>query len=190
MHFATLGSGWSEWQRDYRYGALVIELPQVLAAILDPIRERLDPISAGRFGAHITVTPPFVGALTPDQVARVQSVVRQLPPMSLGLGGRPSQFDGSSVVYLPVLNAPAVMTVRQALLATGLFRLDLPHTTDFVPHLTISEFGSAPAALIGTTIPEPRASVFEVQAIAWVVPNEAFRFTVSRTFALSGAAPG
>ena len=185
MNFPS-GGGWSEWQRDYRYGALVIEPPRELAAVLDPIRERLDPVSAGPFGAHITVTPPFVGAPTPAAEARVGSLIRRRPSMSLQLG-KPRQFGGSPVIYLPVVNAGAVMRLREMLLATGLFRLDLPHTTDFVPHLTISEFGTTPAAALSTVIPAPGASAFHVGAIAWVVPDEGFQFRVCRTFALAVA---
>ena len=178
------GADWPDWQRDYRYGALVIQPPHELAAGLDAIRDRLDPVSAGRFGAHITVTPPFVGAATRTDEARIGSVVRRVSPMSLRLG-RPRQFGGSPVVYLPVVNAAPVVRLRQLLLATGLFRLDLPHTTDFVPHLTISEFGTTPAAALSTVVPAPGARGFRVRSIAWVVPDEGFHFTVRQTFLLA-----
>jgi 2'-5' RNA ligase len=178
------GGGWSAWKRDYRYGALVIEPPEELAAVLDPIRERFDPVSASRVGAHITVTPPFTGAPSPADEARVGSVVRGMPSMRLQLA-RPRQFGGSSVIYLPIEDAGAIVRLRDVLLATGMFRLDLPHTTDFVPHLTISEFGTTPAAALGAAIPAPGASAFFVREIAWVVPDEEFRFGVRRTFALA-----
>ena len=177
------GDGWADWKRDYRHGALVIEPPQELAAVLDPIRQRFDPVSADRVGAHVTVTPPFVEAPTPADEAQVGSVVRRIPSMRLQLG-MPTQFGGSSVIYLPVMNAEAVMRLREALVATGLFRLDLPHTVDFVPHLTISEFGTTPGAALKTVMPAPAASPFQVEAIAWIVPDEEFQFTVRRTFAL------
>jgi 2'-5' RNA ligase len=177
------GSGWPDWQRDYRYGVLVIEPPQELAAVLDPIRERFDPVSADRVGAHITVTPPFVDAPTPTDEARVGSVVGRVPSMRLQLG-TPTRFGGSSVIYLPVVNSGAVLWLREVLLGTGLFRLDLPHTTDFVPHLTISEFGTTPEAALRTVIPAPGRRAFQVRAIAWLVPNEEFRFGVRRTFPL------
>jgi hypothetical protein len=96
----------------------------------------------------------------------------------------PAQFGGSSVIYLPVMDAGAVMKLREALIATGLFRLDLPHTIDFVPHLTISEFGTTPGAALHTLMPAAAVSAFQVEAIAWIVPDEEFRFTVRRTFAL------
>jgi 2'-5' RNA ligase len=182
VNFPSSG-GWDDWQRDYRYGALVIEPPVELAAVLDPIRERFDPVSAARVGAHISVTPPFLRAPTPADEARVGSVVGRIPSMGLQLG-QPRQFGESSVIYLPVVNAGAVMRLRDVLLATGLFRLDLPHTTDFVPHLTISEFGTTPGAALRTVIPAPGASPFHVGAIAWLVPNEEFQFRVRRPFAL------
>jgi 2'-5' RNA ligase len=183
MKFAS-GGGWPDWQRDYRYGALVIEPPTELAAVLDPIRQRFDPVSASRVGAHITVTPPFIGAPGPADVARVGSVVGGIPAMKLKLG-RPRRFGGSSVIYLPVVNGEAVMSLRELLLATGLFRHDLPHTTDFVPHLTISEFATTPVAALSTVIPAPGASAFHVGAVAWMVPDEEFHFRTRRRFALA-----
>ena len=177
------GGGWSAWKSDYRYGALVIEPPEELAAILDPIREQFDPVSASRVGAHITVTPPFIGAPSPADEARVGSVVCGIPAMRLRLG-TPRQFGASSVIYLPVEDAGAIVRLRAVLLATGLFRLDLPHTTDFVPHLTISEFGTTPTAALSAVIPTPGATAFHVGAIAWIAPDEDFQFAVRRTFAL------
>lgn len=41
---------------------------------------------------------------------------------------RPTQFSGSSVICLLVPPIQAFGKLREALLATGLFRLDLPHT--------------------------------------------------------------
>ena len=182
------GGGWSDWTRDYRYGALVIEPPEVLTAVLDPIREQFDPVSASRVGAHITVTPPFIGPPSSADEARVAAVVRGRPPIRLRLG-RPTQFAGSSVVYLPVEDSGAVMRLREVLLATDLFRLDLPHTSDFVPHLTISEFGTTPAAALSAVIPAPGARAFQVRAIAWVVPDDEFRFAVRRAFPLEVDGP-
>lgn len=178
------GSGWTDWRRDYIFGALVIEPPADLAAILDPIRMRLDPVSAQRIGAHITVTPPFGRTPTLAEEARVGSVVGSIPSMHLQLGG-PQRFAGSSVIYLPVVDPTPVLSLREALLATGLFRLDLPHTADFVPHLTLSEFGTTPDAAMKTALPESVTRAFDVSEVAWVIPNEMFTFAVRRAFRLA-----
>ena len=183
------GAGWPDWKRDYRYGALVIEPPEELAAVLDPIREQFDPASAQQVGAHITVTPPFLRAPTAADEARVASCIRRVPSMRLQLGN-PRRFDGSSVVYLPVANAGAIIALREVLLATGLFRLDLLHTSDFIPHLTISEFGTLPEAALLTVIPAQGTRPFDAEAITWLVPNEQFRFAARRTFALGAAEQG
>jgi len=177
------GITWPTWQQDYRYGALVIEPPRQLSSVLDPIRLRLDPESAAAFGAHITLTPPFAAAPNSADEERVASVIRGVASMRLQLD-RPTQFSGSSVVYLPVVGIQAFHKLRSVLLATGLFRLDLPHTDDFVPHLTLSEFGTTPVAALEADVPPPEAMSFLVEAVAWIVPDEALHFTVRRTFPL------
>ncbi len=183
MSFAD-GSGWADWRRDYVHGALVIEPPPELAAVLDPIRMRFDPLSAERIGAHITVTPPFSEAPMPTEEAGVGSVVGSMPQIDVQLG-RPRRFEGSSVIYLPVVDPTPVLNLRKALLGTGLFRMDLPHTTDFVPHLTLSEFGTTPDAAVNTALPDSVTRAFRVGEVAWVTPNEQFTFTVRRTFPLA-----
>ena len=175
------GSGWADWRRDYTHGAVVIQPPADISAILDPIRARLDPTSAERIGAHITVTPPFTRAPTPADEARLGSVVGSMPLIRLELG-QPRRFGGSTVIYLPVMDPTPVLSLREALLATDLFRLDLPHTTDFVPHLTLSEFGTTPDAAMRTAIPESATRAFDVGEVAWVTPNQEFTFAVRRTF--------
>ena len=187
MDFPT-GSGWRTWQRDYRYGSLVIKPPPALASALDPIRELFDPASAAQIGAHITLTPPFAAAPSSADEERVRTAIRGVTSMRLQLD-RPTRFSGSSVVYLPVVPTQPFLKLREILLATGLFRLDLPHTADFVPHLTLSEFGTAPAAALGADIPQREAMAFLAEAVTWVVPDEALHFTVRRTFMLAASHP-
>jgi 2'-5' RNA ligase len=163
---------------------LVIEPPQDLASVLDPIRERFDPVSAGGFGAHITVTPPFAGAPSSADEERVRTAVRSVASRRLQLD-RPTRFSGSPVVYLPVVPSQGIYELRTVLLATGLFRLDLPHTSDFVPHLTLSEFGTAPEEALRADVPQPEAMAFLLETVAWVVPDETFHFMVRRSFRLS-----
>jgi 2'-5' RNA ligase len=177
-------SNWLAWQRAYHFGLLVIVPPPQIASVLDAIRERLDPVSAATFGAHITVTPPFIAAPSAADEERVEKAIRGEAQVRLQLD-RPTQFSGSSVVYLPVVPSEGVHALRTTLLATGLFRLDQPHTSDFVPHLTLSEFGSAPEEALGTNLPPPEAMAFVPDTVAWVVPDEAFHFKVHRTFRLS-----
>lgn len=183
VNFPT-GSSWPTWQRDYRYGTLVIMPPPDLASVLDPIRERLDPVPAAQIGTHITLTPPFAAVPNFADVELVRTVIGSVPAWRLQLE-QPSQFSGSSVVYLPVEPTEPFLKLREGLLATGLFRLDVPHTTDFVPHLTLSEFGTTPAAALEADIPPPQAMSFLVNSVIWVVPDEEAHFTVRRTFTLA-----
>jgi 2'-5' RNA ligase len=178
-----MGDSWPEWQRAYRYGALVIQPPPEVASELDPIRERLDPASAAQIGVHITLTPPLAAAPGPADEEWLRTAISGVACMRLKLDP-PTRFSGSSVIYLPVEPTGDLLKLRQVLLATGLFRLDLPHTNDFVPHLTLSEFGTSTADL-PSDIPQLEAAAFLAERVAWVVPDEAFHFTVRRTFPLA-----
>ena len=162
--------------------------PPSLASALDRIRARFDPASAAQIGAHITLTPPFAAAPSSADVEGVRTAIRGVASMRMQLD-RPTRFSGSSVVYLPVVPTEPFLKLREVLLATGLFRLDLPHTTDFVPHLTLSEFGTMPAAALRADIPQPEAMAFLVEGVAWVVPDEEVQFTVRRTFMLAASHP-
>lgn len=160
--------------------------PPPLAAALDSVRERFDPASAAHIGAHITLTPPLAATPGSADEVRVRAAIRAVAPVRLQLD-RPARFSGSTVVYLLVVPARPLLNLREVLLATGLFRLDLPHTTDFVPHLTLSEFGTAPAAALRADLPPREEMSFLAEAVAWVVPDETFHFTVRRTLRLAAA---
>ena len=53
-----------------------------------------------------------------------------------------------------------------------------------VPHLTLSEFATTPAAALKADVPPPEAMSFLVEAVAWIVPDETLHFTLPRTFPL------
>jgi 2'-5' RNA ligase len=183
MRFES-GDGWADWQRAYRYGLFVMEPPSVLASALNLIRERVDPVSAAAIGAHISLTPPLTKVPNTAAEGRIEAVIRSSPPITLRLG-QPTQFPGSSVVYLPVSSPAALGDLRTALLAVTEFRLDLPHMTDFVPHLTLSHFGDEVAAL-AARVPGPDAMTFSCTRVDWLVPDSSFAFQVRRVFTLGG----
>ncbi len=50
---------WEDWQRDYRYGVILILPPSELAAEIDSLREQHDPKSHAISPAHISVSDPL-----------------------------------------------------------------------------------------------------------------------------------
>ena len=178
-------TGWPTWQQPYRYGALVIVPRAEIARLADRIRQRFDPASAAIFGAHITLTPPFARGPSPAHVRRIAEIVASRPPLTLALGPA-ARFPDSTVVYLAVKLADRLAGLRSVLMVSGLFRTDMPHANAFVPHLTLSELGADPDAVLEAARSEGfPAAPFQVPEVAWITPDERFHFSVRRTFPLA-----
>jgi 2'-5' RNA ligase len=175
-------SGWPEWRRAYRYGVLVVVPPDDLAAKADAIRRRFDPTSAAIFGAHITLTPPFVRAPNVADLERLAATLLTFPRFDLRYSSA-TTFPDSTVVYLPVLPIERVAALRASILETGLFATP---EWDFVPHLTLSEFGGEPqAVLIAARDAGLSNGVIPIAHVTWIAPDPSFRFAVRDTFRLA-----
>lgn len=179
------GRDWPDWQRSYRCGALVIVPPADIAEPADALRRQFDSVSAAIFRAHITLTRPFARDPTAADLQRVADTVRNLPQHTLSLGA-PTRFPDSAVVYLPVHPAQTLAALRAALLATGLFQVDPRGSDSFVPHLTLSEFGEDPEAVLNAARTAGFADMpLAIHEVSWIAPDEHFHFTARETFSLA-----
>ena len=130
---------------DFHLGTLAILLPEPLTMRIRELRQQFDPASAATAPPHITLTQPLAVPLTGARLRGRHRYCR-LPFPSFDIGYGPARtFAGSTVVYLAVEPAKRLEELRGGLHGTGWFRLDLPHTDDFVPHITIREFGDPDA---------------------------------------------
>ncbi len=176
------GTGWPDWQRAYRFGALVVVPPPDLAAKVDAIRSRFDPVSAAIFGTHITLTPPFARAPAPADLDRLSAVVFEFPRSEL-THSSPTTFPNSSVVYLPIKPVEPLAALRTAILGTRLFESD---DRDFVPHLTLSEFGAEPEAVLTAARDAGLThGGIPLTHVTWITPDPSFRLAARDTFGLA-----
>ena len=125
---------------DFHLGTLAILLPEPLTTRVGELRRRFDPVSAAVAPPHITLTQPLAVPLTEARLRRITDIAGSFPSFDIGYGPART-FADSAVVYLAVEPADRLEELRGRLHGTGWFRLDLPHTDDFVPHITIREFG-------------------------------------------------
>jgi 2'-5' RNA ligase len=135
--------------RELRFGVFVIALPDPLLSMVAALRERFDPTSAASAPPHITVTQPL--AEEPNDIGRADlgALLADYEPFEVTVGPARA-FAGSPVVYLAVQPAAPILAIRDTAHATRLFRTELPHTDDFVPHVTVREW---PHAEIGADNP-------------------------------------
>jgi 2'-5' RNA ligase len=160
--------------------------PDDIAADVDSIRSRFDPDSAAIAAAHITLTPPLAREPSPADLALLAATASSFDRCELTLLS-PTAFPNSAVVYLPVGPVDTFAALRAAFVRTALFASD-EFGREFTPHMTLSEFGGDPQAVL---VAAGRANLagrsFPLTHVSWFVPDEAFRFAVRGAFPLGPA---
>lgn len=172
----------------YRHGALAIWPPQAVRDDINKWRERLDPISHRYAEAHITLTQPFREPVNKNVIRRVREVLATEGPFEIEYGPLRS-FLPSPVLWLDVQPSDRLLQLRRKLHAIGVFDLSLPHTDDFVPHMTVTEGLSGPPVdgeLLRILEPKIANGSFTCSGIVFIRPNDGFRFGVEREIALHG----
>lgn len=177
------------WQRAYRHGTLVIWPPDLVRESVNRWREQFDPVSHRCVEAHITLTQPFKERVTEDVLDQVTVALRTEDAFEITYGPLRS-FLPSPVLWLEVQPSQRVVDLRRRLHSIGVFDLSLPHTDDFVPHMTITEGLSGSRvndSLFESLRPRIQGGTFDCQSVAYLLPDDEFRFHVQREIRLRDA---
>ena len=91
------------------------------------------------------------------------------------------------LIWLDVNPKQQILQIRDSLHDLNLFRLDMPFTSGFIPHLTISELERSPSEakrIIDdlNSLLTPWNILFD--SVSWIIPNENFIFQEYRSFKL------
>ena len=81
-------SSWEAWQRDYRYGVILVLPPPQVAAPIDALRQVYDPKSHAICSAHISVSDPLRRELTDDAQGEIRELLRNVEPLRCTTIGR------------------------------------------------------------------------------------------------------
>lgn len=132
------GENWKRWMHNFRFGTLAFLPTGDLRTTADQLRAQYDPVSARICAAHVTITQPLSQAPDASQVSMIENVVSGFARFAARIGPATTS-PNQRLVWLDVNPKEQVLAIRNRLHETGLFRTDLPFTTGFIPHLTISE---------------------------------------------------
>ena len=171
---------WEERQKRYRYGTLVILPPSNIREAIDKLRKQYDPASQMIFGAHITLTQPFLNCLSVIGLEQLQATAARFKPFLINYGPL-NNFLPYPCIYYEVHPTEKILEIRRAMHRTGLFDLSAPHTDDFVPHMSITDGQPDPSRtqeifreLQKTTVGDS----FECSEISLINPDPYFHFKV------------
>ena len=171
---------WDDWQRPYRFGTIVIWPPDEARQAVNSQRAEYDPVSHAYCQAHVTVTQPLRRRLDGDEWRQVSALLLGHASFELRFGPVNS-FLPYPCVWYETHPIEKILELRSVLHQTGFFNLKMKHAQDFIPHLTITEGLSGPTVdqgLLERIRSESTTGSFLCKELAYIVPNEAFRFEV------------
>lgn len=178
---------WEEWQRPYEYGTIVVRPPDEIRRVVNSQRRRYDPLSQSYSETHITITQPLLERLDPVAWDQLSAVVARYASFEITYGPLKS-FLPYPCIWYAIQPAEQVLELREALHRTGYFNLEMEHTDDFIPHMTITEGLSGPTVdegLLERLQAESREGTFLCSGLSHIVPDSRFRFQVKRFLPLS-----
>jgi 2'-5' RNA ligase len=179
--------GWQPWQREYRFGVVLIYPPEPVRAVLNTLRAEHDPRSQRYSDAHISLSVAAPSAPSEEQWAALQSELAEQPPVSIKYGPLKT-FEGHPGVVLHVEPRPELDRLRAIVESAPPFSAAAPRRWPFSPHLTIAEFISLErsAELMVELRELDLQGEFSCSHLVHAVPDESFHFEAHRSFLLGG----
>ena len=182
-------TAWQRWQLPVQHGTLAIWPEDGVRRYVNTFRAEHDPASQKTCEAHMTLTQPFTSTPSPRAWRKISDVLMEFNEFRVDYGPVRS-FLPAPVIWLQIEPRKTIAALREALHDTGLFDLTLPHTDDFVAHMTITEglsSGDVDEALLSRLRSEIKSGSFACRDIAYLRPDANFRFSVDRFVSLGVA---
>ncbi len=139
VDYVTDTSAWEKWQRDYRFGLILIMPPDNVAAPINRLRCKYDPRTYAYCPAHITVSAPLGLEMTAERDAEICSILANIEPFTLYYDRPRASRERGGVAY-PIRPRGPIDSLRAALHAASVFCRKPYYTRNIPPHMTIAEF--------------------------------------------------
>lgn len=177
---------WEAWQREYRFGVLLIYPPDPPLLQVNALRARYDPRSQSICDAHISLTVPLPRPLTEADWVELESIASGIAPITIHYGPLTNYLPhpGVCVAIRPQAELDGL---RAALETASAFTGAPARRHAFSAHMTIAEFISAEetkALMVELRDVVPRGS-FLCSCVSYAVPDGDFHFSERRTLPLS-----
>jgi 2'-5' RNA ligase len=183
--YASTVEHWEKWQREYRFGVLLLFPPEPVRAQVNALRAAHDPISQATCDAHISLTVPLPRPLTEEDWRALQVSVTDLAPFRVHYGPLRHYLPYPGVC-LAIEPQEVLDALRRRLEAAPFFAGTLPRSHPFSAHMTIAEFISVEQT---ETLMDELAGIassggFTCSGVSYAVPDAAFHFTERRELRL------
>jgi 2'-5' RNA ligase len=184
--YATAMTTWLDWQKDYRFGVILVLPPEPVRSQINGLRAKYDPQSHKTVEAHISLTAPLQKEPDDRQWTELERIALQFEAFPIDYGPLVS-FLPKAGAALDIQPQAQLDKLRIALEVGEVFLGAPPRRYPFWAHMTIAEFVSVETTqqlvrdLEGGR--SPRGS-FPCGRLSYVVPDEEFRFIEWRALKL------
>jgi 2'-5' RNA ligase superfamily protein len=187
MHNTVDMSGWESWQRDYRFGVILVMPPPHVAASVDAFRQAYDPRSHAICSAHISVSDPLPRELTDDAKGEIRELLQAVEPFEVQYG-RPTASTQRPGVTCPAGPQERFDELKHVLHQASVFEGVVSARRAIPAHMTIAEFVTIEESLricahLADAVPP---GSFRCDRLEYLAPDATFRFHRRETFFLEG----
>jgi 2'-5' RNA ligase len=168
---------WSKpWQRDYRFGLLVIFPPDPPQSQVDDLRTQYDSVSQSVIGAHITLTVTFPHALS--DLTELEATARMINPFTIHYGPLVNYLPAPGVC-LGIQPQQKMDELVKSLESASVFTGAKPRSYPFSAHMTIAENITVEQTELLMVELKDKIPVgdFLCDHVSYTVPDARFHFT-------------
>ena len=184
IEYAEDTSTWEPWQRDYRFGVILVLPTEDVAQIFDDLRRTHDPRSFDTCRAHVSVSDPLGGEMTPEVISEIEDGLHGVDPFELRFGA-PTASSEHPGVSCPITPQDRINHVKGILHRISAFGSE-PYRRRSIPaHMTIAEFISIEDGLqLASDLQGVGPGAFSCDRLTPMIPDDGFRFHPCHTFRL------
>lgn len=179
-------SQWETWQREYRFGVLLIYPPDPPLIQINALRAKYDPRSQSFCDAHISLTIPLPRPLSEAHWDELESIASFITPFTIHYGPLMNYLPYPGVC-LAIEPQAELDRLRTALETASAFAGAPARRYPFSAHMTIAEFISedeTKSLMVELKDVAPVGS-FLCTYVSYTVPDSSFHFTERRLLELS-----
>lgn len=168
---------WRPWQRQYRFGILLMFPPEPPTTQVNALREKHDPWSQASIGAHITLTVPFSKPPSEAGWNELLRIASQIDPIVIQYGPLRHYLPHPGVC-LAIEPQGELGRLVESLEAGTAFEGAEPRPYPFSAHITIAEFiteEETRSLMVELKDLAPQGS-FLCSHVSYAVPDGAFCF--------------
>jgi 2'-5' RNA ligase len=176
-HYVEDISLWRDWQKEYRYGAILVLPPDPPLKIIDEMRTQYDPIMQAVCGAHISLTLPLVREVDEADWEELKQIAAGIKPVTVRYGPL-ANFLPTPVIFIAIEPKQELKKVRELIENAAVFKDAPPDQYPFIPHMTISETLTAEKTkeLMTRLKDVAPAGSFLCTHLSYAVPDKSFHF--------------